>query len=120
MDGGNPRQYPPSITKLCMSWSTFKEVPQSFSQVSAEGRWTSSWHHPAPPEQVERGVRPPHLDPTAPPTSEPDTAPIKHPQEPEKTEGERKILSKEMYCFTVQLNVRKRTNEEKIMTTVYV
>ncbi len=111
MDGGNTRQNALSITKLCKSWSAFKEVPQSFSQVSAEGRWTSSWHHPAPPEQVERGVRPPHLDPSAPPTSEPDTAPIKHPQEPETQEGERKTLSKQMYCTTQCEKKNKRGRE---------
>lgn len=93
-----------SVCKTCIYWRAFKEEPQSFSRVSAEGRWTSSWHHPAPPEQAEREAWPLHPGLTGPPISEPDTVPVKHRQVPEnirQTNDKTEVLSKQMFKSTI-------------------
>ena len=61
---------------------------QSSFPASAQGRWTSSSHHQAPPEPAGHGALQLHRGLSEQPTSELGTGPTKHHREPGEVIGE--------------------------------
>lgn len=65
---------------------------QSFSPASAQGRWTSSLHHRAPPEPAGHAAPQRHPGPSELPILEPGTDPTEHHWEPREVVAERQWL----------------------------